>query len=89
MYLINRGLPLDGVVFLDQDDTKLIYEKKHKRVIKEKDSLVPVERRFAFYDQVHTTGTDLKHVPNAVACLTIGKGMVAAVARVRVAMGAL
>ena len=71
------------------------------RSIKLDDSLIPLERRFCFYDQVHTTGpnpnpnpspspnpnpnpnpnqvhttgTDVKHVPNAVAVLTLGKDM--------------
>ena len=33
------------------------------------------ERRFTFYDQVHTTGMDIKQCPNAAALLTIGKDM--------------
>jgi hypothetical protein len=36
----------------------------------------PLERRFAFYDQIHTTGMDIKHVVNATAVLTLGKDMV-------------
>ncbi len=37
---------------------------------------VPLDRRFAFYDQIHTTGMDIKHVVNAVAVITLGKDMV-------------
>lgn len=37
---------------------------------------VPLEKRFAFYDQVHTTGMDIKHVVNARAAMTLGKDMV-------------
>lgn len=74
-HLIDAGLPMDGVVFLGADDAKMIFEKKGRRVIKLEDSLIPMERRFTFYDQTHTTGTDIKHVPNAVACLTLGKDM--------------
>jgi hypothetical protein len=33
------------------------------------------ERRFTFYDQVHTTGMDIKQSPSARAVLTIGKDM--------------
>ena len=36
---------------------------------------VDPSRRFAFYDQVHTTGMDIKQGPNAVAVLTLGKDM--------------
>jgi len=32
-------------------------------------------RRFVFYDQVHTTGTDVKHKLDAVAAVTLGKDM--------------
>merc|ERR1712072_601188 len=32
--------------------------------------------RFTFYDQVHTTGMDIKQQINACACLTIGKDMI-------------
>ena len=36
---------------------------------------VDLSRRFCFYDQVHTTGMDIKHVVNARAALTLGKDM--------------
>ena len=32
-------------------------------------------KRFTFYDQVHTTGMDIKQQISACACLTIGKDM--------------
>ena len=32
-------------------------------------------KRFAFYDQVHTTGMDIQHALNAKAVLTLGKDM--------------
>ena len=34
-----------------------------------------LHRRFAFYDQIHTTGMDIKHALNARAALTLGKDM--------------
>ncbi len=37
---------------------------------------VTLERRFTFYDQIHTTGMDIKHVANATAVITLGKDMV-------------
>ena len=46
------------------------------RVVKLETSGVPAVRRFAFYDQVHTTGMDIKHHDAAVAALTLGKDMV-------------
>ena len=37
---------------------------------------VALERRFSFYDQVHTTGMDIEQPLNAHAVLTLGKDMV-------------
>ena len=34
---------------------------------------LPPERRFVFYDQVHTTGIDIRHAPSATAALMLGK----------------
>eukprot|EP00443_Scrippsiella_acuminata_P064940 CAMPEP_0115510062 /NCGR_PEP_ID=MMETSP0271-20121206/73202_1 /TAXON_ID=71861 /ORGANISM="Scrippsiella trochoidea, Strain CCMP3099" /LENGTH=244 /DNA_ID=CAMNT_0002939981 /DNA_START=92 /DNA_END=824 /DNA_ORIENTATION=+ len=39
----------------------------------ETESQVPREKQFAYYDQYHTTGTDIKHSFNALAAVTIGK----------------
>ena len=36
---------------------------------------VSTKHRFAFYDQVHTTGMDIKHTLDAKAVLTLGKDM--------------
>jgi hypothetical protein len=36
---------------------------------------IPASSRFAFYDQVHTTGMDIKHSLDATAVLTLGKDM--------------
>jgi hypothetical protein len=45
------------------------------RVLKLEECGIPLEQRFAFYDQIHTTGMDIKHMANAVAVLTLGKDM--------------
>ena len=67
-YLIKQGFPYDGVVFLGDEDVKMIYEKKGDRTIKLEDSLIPLERRFCFYDQVHTTGTTSSTCPTRWRC---------------------
>lgn len=36
---------------------------------------VPVHRRFSFYDQIHTTGMDIKQGIDARAAITLGKDM--------------
>ena len=65
----------DGVVFLDEMDRKMILVRKGFMVMKLAQCGVPLERRFAFYDQIHTTGMDIKHVLDAKAILTLGKDM--------------
>ena len=57
MYLLQHGLSgKDGVVFLDEMDRKMILVRKGYMVMKLAQCGVPLERRFAFYDQIHTTG---------------------------------
>ena len=76
-YLLENGLRgIDGVVFLDEEDRKMICVRKGYRVMKVAQSGVPLNRRFAFYDQIHTTGMDIKHRLGAHAALTLGKDMV-------------
>lgn len=75
--LLKRGLPwCDGVVYLDDDDKKQVLVRATMRSMPEEQCGVPLERRFAFYDQVHTTGMDIRHVANAAALVTLGKDMV-------------
>ena len=75
--LSDGGLPwCEGVVFLDESDRKMILVRATGRVLKLAQSGIPAERRFAFYDQVHTTGMDIKHAINACAVLTLSKDMV-------------
>ena len=75
--LLKRGLPwCDGVVYLDHDDKKQVLVRATGRSMPEEQCGVPLERRFAFYDMVHTTGMDIRHVANATALVTLGKDMV-------------
>ena len=53
----------------------MILVRKGYMVMKLAQCGVPLERRFAFYDQIHTTGMDIKHVLDAKAILTLGKDM--------------
>ena len=54
----------------------MIYVKATGRVLKLSQCGIAVENRFAFYDQIHTTGMDIKHTLSARAAITIGKDMV-------------
>ena len=75
--LLNRGLDwCDGVVFLDENDKQNVLVKESGRVVFADQCGIPLERRFAFYDQIHTTGMDIQHVVNATAVITLGKDMV-------------
>jgi len=66
----------EGVVFLDENDEKMILVKATGRVLKLSQCGIAIEKRFAFYDQIHTTGMDIKHCLSARAALTLGKDMV-------------
>ena len=75
-YLLDRlNHSFAGVVFLDELDRKMILVRATGHVVPLATSGVPVESRFAFYDQIHTTGMDIQHRLNACAVLTLGKDM--------------
>ena len=72
--LLERGLTwCDGVVFLDDEDRQQVYVRATGRVVSADQCGVPLDKRFAFYDQIHTTGMDIKHIVNATAVVTLGK----------------
>ncbi len=75
--LLKLGLSwCDGVVFLDEEDRKRVLVRSTGRIVLADQCGIPLDRRFAFYDQIHTTGMDIKHVVNATAVITLGKDMV-------------
>jgi hypothetical protein len=73
---VGLGRWCEGVVFLDESDEKVILVKATGRVLKLSQCGISVDKRFAFYDQIHTTGMDIQHTLNARAALTLGKDMV-------------
>ena len=75
--LLDLGLEwCDGVIFLDEFDRKRILVRETNRIMDANQCGVPLERRFVFYDQIHTTGMDIKHTVRATAVITLGKDMV-------------
>ena len=56
--------------------SKLAVPRRKRAVIPLAQCGLPAERRFTFYDQVHTVGIDISQAPNAVAAVTVGKDMV-------------
>ena len=75
-FLLDNGLEgLDACIFLDDDDNKMVMTRISKRPMLLDRCGIKKEKLFAFYDQFHTTGTDLKLATDAVAAITLGKDM--------------
>jgi hypothetical protein len=66
----------EGVVYLDERDRQQVLLRATRRAVPLAVCGLPPSRRFTFYDQVHTTGMDIKQAPSARAVLTLGKDMV-------------
>jgi hypothetical protein len=71
--LFDFGLPFEAVVFCDQGGEQWVLQRGRAELVRLSLCTLPPERRFFFYDQVHTTGIDIGHSPNAAAALTLGK----------------
>ena len=65
----------EGVVYLDRSDAQTILLRKTGRSVPLAQYGGDPKARFSFYDQVHTTGMDIKQTPNAHAVVTVGKDM--------------
>ena len=75
-FLLDSGLRgKHGCVFLDGSDRKMILMRDSNTPQPLNQSGVPWDRRFSFYDQIHTTGMDIKQDLQATAAITIGKDM--------------
>ena len=75
-YLVDTGLRhLKGCVFLDHEDRKMVYLRGAARPIPLGECGVDKAQRFTFYDQMHTTGMDIKQGLTVTALLTVGKDM--------------
>ena len=74
--LLEYGLPhVAGIVYLDQDDQKMILLREGSVVMKLEQCGLDRAQRFSFFDQVHTTGMDIPQPLGARAALTLGKDM--------------
>ena len=65
----------EGVVYLNEQDEKMIWNRDMNCAMRLEECSILKEKRFAFYDQIHTTGMDIKHRLRARAALTLGKDM--------------
>lgn len=66
---------MEGVVYLEQGGHKKILLKAGRRPMDLERCGVPKEKRFSFFDQVHTTGMDIPQGASARAILTLGKDL--------------
>ena len=69
-----KGLPetIKGISYFQGDQLVMLEKGKTQSMPFEQSSLRK-EERFTFYDQRHTTGTDIEQPPCALAVVTIGK----------------
>ena len=74
--LLDFGLDgMDACVFIDGDDRRMVVDRLDGPPVPLARSGIKLEKRFTFYDQVHTTGMDIKQALDAVAVVTLGKDM--------------
>ena len=72
----DHGDRYDAAVFINEKNEKVFLSKLDNRVAKPLQRCgCPLYRRFTFYDQMHTTGTDVHQAINARAAATLGKGV--------------
>lgn len=75
-YLLRVGLrSKEACVFMDATDRKMVVTRSDGPPLSLESSGIRKEKRFTFYDQVHTTGIDIRQPLDAVAAVTIGKDM--------------
>eukprot|EP00929_Paragymnodinium_shiwhaense_P070628 TRINITY_DN35771_c0_g2_i1.p1 TRINITY_DN35771_c0_g2~~TRINITY_DN35771_c0_g2_i1.p1 ORF type:complete len:2134 (+),score=468.58 TRINITY_DN35771_c0_g2_i1:176-6403(+) len=73
-HLLVRGLPdKQGVVFIDEKDTKVCMLRDGFRVTTLAQCGLPASKRFTYYDQTHCAGVDIDHPLFCHAAITIGK----------------
>jgi Ca2+-binding EF-hand superfamily protein len=86
-YLLHTGLRgCDACVYLDSGRKLVMRRGEHERYLPGGTATsahveplllercgVPPDRRFVFFDHVHTTGTDIEIPPHAIAALTVSK----------------
>eukprot|EP01124_Arcella_intermedia_P031565 TRINITY_DN7153_c0_g1_i1.p1 TRINITY_DN7153_c0_g1~~TRINITY_DN7153_c0_g1_i1.p1 ORF type:complete len:1682 (+),score=401.80 TRINITY_DN7153_c0_g1_i1:436-5046(+) len=74
--LLEKGLKdKEACVFINSDDVKMVVDRSGGPPIPLSRAGVSVDHVFTFYDQVHTTGMDIKQSINACALVTLGKDM--------------
>ena len=62
-----------GVVFYNEDQEQVIWEKGALKAIPLKDSKLSADQRLTYYDQLHCTGSDIKQADDAVIFIAVGE----------------
>lgn len=74
--LLRFGLEhVEGCVFLNDANEKVVKLRGLSGVVALSECGLPPNKRFTFYDHVHTTGTDIRQCIDARAAVTLGKDM--------------
>jgi hypothetical protein len=66
----------DGVIFFDEKGNKKMLEESSRAVVSADSSNIPMSRHFTFYDQKHSTGTNIKQMPEAKGVTSVSKQMI-------------
>ena len=75
-YLLQKGLThVEACVFLDTADCKMVVDRNGGPAVPLERCGLSIESRFTFFDQIHTTGTDIPQPLDACAVVTLGKDM--------------
>ena len=77
-YLMTQDVMRDkfqGVVYLDEDDRRMVRLRNGKCILFGQCGLT-IAQRFTFYDHIHTTGMDIKQSIVCTAFLTVSPSMV-------------
>ena len=64
-----------GIVFIEEGSDRKVLLTQNGRRLDLAESSIPAERRFTFYDQIHTTGMDIHQAANVVGVVTVNKDM--------------
>ena len=73
-FMLREGLPwAEAGVFIDMDGRRMVVFRGGSVAVPLNTVGLPWHKRFTFYDQMHTTGMDIKQSASARAAITVGK----------------
>jgi len=66
---------IDTVVYFDDKKNQMVELNRYGEITDFSETKTPMDRRFTYYDQVHTTGINVPQAQHAKAFITIGNGI--------------